>query len=271
MLHKLNPFIRYAKVISFSCNALEMSIAFDNRMFVCLDGAMSVAADTEYALVSGDAIFIPQYTPYRLFDLNCRIISFNFDLTADHSDRYESLRTHPLADWDGGKLFCDISLPFLDSVRKFHSSEMKQTFIRAAEAFGGGEPYSRELASTYLKRGIIGMISSPKPQRHTAVERFTEAVERYYDKDITAAGIAELIGYHEVYLNRLVKAQLGTTVSEYIVSFRISQAKKLLDIGHTVTEAATMCGFSELSYFSRCFKKREGITPREYGRFTGLL
>jgi len=148
---------------------------------------------------------------------------------------------------------------------------LKQAFLRSAETFTSGEQYSRELASSYLKSGLIGMISAPEAQLHIAVRRFMEVANDRCDKDLTAAEAARCVGYHEVYLNRLVKAQLGVSVSEYIINRRIAKAKSLLDMGYSVTEASMMCGFSELSYFSRCFKKCEGITPREYGRVMGLL
>jgi len=107
------------------------------------------------------------------------------------------------------------------------------------------------------------------------------AVSQHYDlmRRLAECGVGQIavmgtmheIGYHEGYLNRLVKAQLGMCVSEYIIGYRIDEAKKLLDLGHSVTEAATACGFSELSYFSHCFKRIVGVTPREYKRSCELL
>jgi len=272
MLDKLNPYIRFARIMTFDRDALEISIAYDHRLFVCLDGVMNVECDDcEYRLSTGEAIFIPQYTPYRLYKLDCRMISFNFDLTADHSEYSASLKTHPFSKWDGNRLYTETALPHFDRVQKLPSGNVKSMLTKAVEAFSNDEDFGRELASAYLKCALIGMLAEPMQAKHPAVLEFLRIVRERYSGDITAADIAREIGYHEGYLNRLVKAQLGMCVSEYIIGYRIDEAKKLLDLGHSVTEAATACGFSELSYFSHCFKRIVGVTPREYKRSCELL
>jgi len=65
-------------------------------------------------------------------------------------------------------------------------------------------------------------------------------------------------------LCRLFSKYCGTTVAKYIVSKRISEAKKLLASGHSVSETASMCGFGDYSAFMRVFKKNVGMTPGKY-------
>jgi AraC-like DNA-binding protein len=46
---------------------------------------------------------------------------------------------------------------------------------------------------------------------------------------------------------------------------RINEAKRLLcGTSPSIKEIAYLCGFSSLSYFSKLFKKRTGLSPREY-------
>ena len=57
----------------------------------------------------------------------------------------------------------------------------------------------------------------------------------------------------------------GKTFVEYVNDVRIENAVlKLLNEDVTVTEVAISCGFSNMSYFARTFKKRMECTPSEY-------
>lgn len=65
-------------------------------------------------------------------------------------------------------------------------------------------------------------------------------------------------------LCRLFNKYCGTTVAKYITSRRISEAKKLLLSGRSVTDTAIMCGFEDYANFIRVFKKHVGVTPGKY-------
>lgn len=65
-------------------------------------------------------------------------------------------------------------------------------------------------------------------------------------------------------LCRLFKSNLGTTVTKYIIGKRISQAKKYLKNGSSVSDTAFMCGFRDYSNFIRTFTGCVGISPGKY-------
>jgi len=66
-------------------------------------------------------------------------------------------------------------------------------------------------------------------------------------------------------LHRKLHALLDQSTTDFIRSIRLYKATVLLQqkVG-TVTDIAYMCGFSNPGYFSKSFKKRYGISPREY-------
>lgn len=74
----------------------------------------------------------------------------------------------------------------------------------------------------------------------------------------------------KAYLSRNIffkwfKEQFGTTPVNYINAERIKLAKQLLaDKRYNVAEVSYTCGFSDLNYFVRLFKKIEGVTPGAY-------
>ncbi len=65
-------------------------------------------------------------------------------------------------------------------------------------------------------------------------------------------------------LNRLFAAE-GTTPMTWLRNFRLAEAHSMLAEGRcrSVTEAAFSCGFNDLSYFGRCFRKRYGFSPKD--------
>lgn len=61
------------------------------------------------------------------------------------------------------------------------------------------------------------------------------------------------------------KEQFGITPLDYITRERIRLARQLLsDKRNTVTSVSQQCGFSDVNYFIRAFKKAEGITPKNW-------
>lgn len=62
-------------------------------------------------------------------------------------------------------------------------------------------------------------------------------------------------------LTRLFKKELGVSPMEYVISERISKAKELLKMTKSVKESCFGAGFSDVNYFVRIFKSKEGITP----------
>ena len=71
--------------------------------------------------------------------------------------------------------------------------------------------------------------------------------------------------YSKSYVIRLFKKNTGQTPTEYINSCRIELAKELLKT-KSVTETALECGFNNLSYFCKVFRRCTGETPRRWNR-----
>ena len=87
----------------------------------------------------------------------------------------------------------------------------------------------------------------------------------YADENLSISTLAEIADMSEVYLRRLFKSKYGVAPSQYIISVRINEAKKLLDYPFlSIEECAKQCGFATLQYFSRVFKNTCGVTPSEY-------
>ena len=66
-------------------------------------------------------------------------------------------------------------------------------------------------------------------------------------------------------LHRKIKALSGMSTSEFVNLVRIQKAEHLISNGkHTLSDVAHLVGFSNHSYFSQCFKKVYGVSPKDY-------
>lgn len=91
-------------------------------------------------------------------------------------------------------------------------------------------------------------------------------IHRHYTHEaMNAQKLSELCGISYEYFRRLFKYLYGVSPVEYINRLKLTRAKELLSDGsYSVSEAAFESGFSDLSYFSRFFKRKTGISPSEY-------
>ena len=105
--------------------------------------------------------------------------------------------------------------------------------------------------------------------RNASSEFNTERVRSYlgehYQEKIRLDELSSIFFLSKFYLTKRFRDQYGVTISDYILDLRIHHAKELLRFSSkSLEDIASECGFYDLPYFSRKFKKAEGITPSAY-------
>ena len=77
--------------------------------------------------------------------------------------------------------------------------------------------------------------------------------------------IANQLSVSQRYLSDTLKKETGKTSTEHLQLYLIDEAKNiLLDPKKSISEIAYELGFEYPPYFSRLFKKKEGISPTQY-------
>ena len=103
---------------------------------------------------------------------------------------------------------------------------------------------------------------SRKRMELTAVKEY---LDEHYTEKLTLDDLAEKFFINKFYLSKIFKETYGTTVNNYLISKRITRANQLLRFTDmTVDEIGAAVGMADANYFSRMFRKIEGISPREY-------
>lgn len=90
-------------------------------------------------------------------------------------------------------------------------------------------------------------------------------IHEKYQKEITLEEVAEHVGLSTTYFSRMFSKETQRNFTEYINMIRVEESKKLLlDLNYSLCDIAISTGFSDQSYFSKVFKKHEGISPGMY-------
>ena len=90
-------------------------------------------------------------------------------------------------------------------------------------------------------------------------------LDEHYTEKIVLDDLSERFFINKFYLTKIFKETYGTTINSYLISKRITGAKQLLRFtDKTVDEIGNAVGMEDANYFSRMFRKVEGISPSEY-------
>ena len=90
-------------------------------------------------------------------------------------------------------------------------------------------------------------------------------IDAHYMEELTISELAGNCFFSEYYFMRFFKKYMGMSCVQYVKNVRLERAADQFENGETNTlEAALSCGFSNLSYFHREFKKKYGMTPKRF-------
>ena len=94
-------------------------------------------------------------------------------------------------------------------------------------------------------------------------------IDFHYMEPLSLESLAARFSVNKNYLSSRFHKEVGMTVTDYINQIRVQRASGLLrKTSLSVQQVAEQCGFADGNYFTRIFKKIQGVTPNEY-RKTG--
>jgi len=99
----------------------------------------------------------------------------------------------------------------------------------------------------------------------STINKISEYIEQNYSQDISSHDIETLFSINYDYANRLFKKIKGSSIMAYKNTVRICAAKEKITVSaKPLWLIAQEVGYEDNCYFSKCFKKYEGISPQEY-------
>ncbi|RCX20590.1 two-component system response regulator YesN [Fontibacillus phaseoli] len=122
----------------------------------------------------------------------------------------------------------------------------------------------REWAELVMTR-LAGEISRRRSRENRLIGEIITYIDHHYRSELSLQDIASHFYVSREYVSRKFKQEFGINFSDYLTNYRIDKAKVLmLNPDLKVQQIAEMVGFNDVKYFSKVFKKQEGMTPREY-------
>lgn len=100
------------------------------------------------------------------------------------------------------------------------------------------------------------------------LKKVLEVIENSYSSVITLEDLSKAVGMSPKYFCRFFYEMTHRTPINYLNYYRIERASyQLVTTDLSITEIAYNCGFNNLSYFIKSFKKYKGITPSKYSKY----
>lgn len=104
----------------------------------------------------------------------------------------------------------------------------------------------------------------------TYVEYALDYISAHYQENLRISEIAEYIGINRSYLSICFKKVMDMSPQEYLIEYRIGQAKSmLLNTRLSISEIAARVGYDDSLAFSKVFKSHTGISPKAFRQHGG--
>ncbi len=137
----------------------------------------------------------------------------------------------------------------------------------------GSSDYMRDMKINENLSGLLTLIMAEswhpedavQTSKRSSVLEVKEYLDKNYREKITLDEICGRFYISKHYLTHCFKEQFGMSITNYLLSVRITHAKRLLRFSDkSVEEIGYEVGIGALNYFSRVFKEVEGVPPSLY-------
>lgn len=116
-----------------------------------------------------------------------------------------------------------------------------------------------------LRLAETKLILDANTENNKQLEYIKSYIELYYSKEINLDDLAKMIYINKYQLVREFKKIYGATPINYLLNTKIRVSEDLLkNTNHTIEDIARIVGFNSPSYFTQIFKRRTGMSPRDY-------
>lgn len=114
---------------------------------------------------------------------------------------------------------------------------------------------------------LLLALLSPEPVSfgNGVAEKVTDYIEQNLNQNISLELLSQNSNYSTAYLSRLIKKTTGQSFSELLSELRLNKACQMLkSTDDKVSDIAEKTGYHDVSYFISVFKKKTGVTPKEW-------
>lgn len=234
-----------------------------------LEGAFHLFINGEQqSLNPGEAVFIPEGAVHGGAGHHCKYECLVFDLEYFLA-KHPAIRQKYLAPLDGA-----IHNPFVFRAKSNEIALMPPLFETIRD-----EKNLYELAfMAALWQLLLALVENPqgKTTDHAPfpigpMKNVLRLIREEYAAPLTLTRLAQEASMAPRYFCRAFAGISGRPPMNYVNYYRIEcAAEKLYATEDSITDVALSCGFNDLSYFSKLFKRQKGLSPRAFRQKRGL-
>lgn len=241
----------------------------ENELLYILRGEFRLSLNgTEYILHAGELCYIPGGMLHGGKPINCVYECIDYDIASILQQSYPARRY--LRQLENNQA----------SIQLLYTSEQPGILKCASRLFAAART-QKEGWELLVLAGLFDFYGTVIQQRYYQEKQMTkkrsekvqqvksalEYIEMNYQRPISLEELAHIAGLSPKYFCRYFRLITNRTPVDYLNYYRIEQACYLLyQHQYSVTELAYECGFNDISYFIRCFKKYKGSTPYQYAK-----
>jgi AraC-like DNA-binding protein len=116
----------------------------------------------------------------------------------------------------------------------------------------------------WKKEGLTPSGKGVHPSYELHFDMISEYIDSHYFEPLTVEKLATMCNVSHATFSRNFQKRFGMSCKEYITSTRINIAENMLHFSnYDIAFIAQEVGFTDSSYFIRCYKKLKGITPKQ--------
>nr|WP_315596515.1 helix-turn-helix transcriptional regulator [uncultured Cupriavidus sp.] len=135
--------------------------------------------------------------------------------------------------------------------------------VTLAETLQDGHSHDPTAADTAPAEGGESRALTGRERRLLCTAR--SYIQTHCLESISVTGVANAVGLGEAALQNGFRALFGSTVYDYVLERRLAEAARLLREGAmSIGDVAWRSGFSHASHLARHFRRRYGMSPRDY-------
>ena len=217
-LQDINPFLRYVRNIGF--RPINNTVCpFDYHFYYILKGSGEIRIDNEtYRIEPAMVILIVPGTGY-LFSVysDLELMDINFDYTHNHSFISEGVPPVSLNRFNEGDIFERVDFedfPFLNrSLVLYNVQNITKELNAIATEQMYKKKYHNEIISSFFKSVIfkLARFYDSKQNSDAKINLILDYIHQHYSEKLDNTMLADLVGYHPLYINTHFKMHTGIT------------------------------------------------------------
>lgn len=116
-----------------------------------------------------------------------------------------------------------------------------------------------------VARLAVDVVGDLRRSNEAVLAEVFDAIEQGFAEQLSLRDVAAAVGLTPAYLTTLVRRRTGRTVQDWITERRMTEARRLLtDSELSITEVARRVGMLDPGYFTRVFRRENGMAPRAW-------